>query len=78
MTAETITPQARRTKGLSQVLTEVVAAEFIATGFLLIAVIGSGIIAERRAGGSVGLALLANAIVVVALPLLRRWNADPA
>jgi hypothetical protein len=63
MTAEMITRQARRTKGLSHVLTEV---------------IGSGIIAERRAGGSVGLALLANAIVVVALPLLRRWNADPA
>lgn len=38
------------------------AAEFIATGFLLIAVVGSGIMAERLAGGNVAIALLANAI----------------
>lgn len=53
---------ARPAVGLSHVLTEAVAIEFIATGFLLIAVVGSGIMAERLAGGNVGLALLANAI----------------
>jgi len=36
--------------------------ELIATAFLLIGVVGSGIMAERLAGGNVGLALLANAI----------------
>ena len=38
------------------------AIEFIATAFLLIAVVGSGIMAERLAGGNMALALLANAI----------------
>ena len=38
------------------------AIEFVATAFLLIAVVGSGIMAERLAGGNVALALLANAI----------------
>ena len=38
------------------------AAESIATAFLLIAVVGSGIMAERLCGGNIGLALLANAI----------------
>jgi glycerol uptake facilitator-like aquaporin len=52
----------RHAAGLSHVLTEAVAVEFIATAFLLIAVVGSGIMAERLAGGNVGLALLANAI----------------
>lgn len=37
-------------------------AEAIATSFLLIAVVGSGIMAERLAGGNVALALLANAL----------------
>lgn len=37
-------------------------AEFIATAFLLIAVVGSGIAADRLSGGIVGLALLANAV----------------
>jgi glycerol uptake facilitator-like aquaporin len=36
--------------------------EFVATGFLLIAVVGSGIMAERLSGGNIALALLANAI----------------
>jgi len=36
--------------------------ELVATAFLLIAVIGSGIMAEKLCGGNVGLALLANAI----------------
>jgi glycerol uptake facilitator-like aquaporin len=36
--------------------------ELVATAFLLIAVVGSGIMAEKLCGGNVGLALLANAI----------------
>lgn len=55
-------PRVRHRPGLSHALTEAVAIEFIATGFLLIAIVGSGIMAERLAGGNVGLALLANAI----------------
>jgi glycerol uptake facilitator-like aquaporin len=38
------------------------AAEFVGTLFLLAAVVGSGIMAEKLAGGNVALALLANAI----------------
>lgn len=38
------------------------AAEFIGTAFLLTAVVGSGIMAERLSGGNAGLALLANAV----------------
>ncbi len=41
-------------------------AEVIATAFLLIAVVGSGIAAERLCGGNVGLALLANALATSA------------
>src|SRR5712691_3261220 len=37
-----------------------VTAEGVGTAFLLAAVVGSGIMGERLAGGSVGLALLAN------------------
>lgn len=37
-------------------------AEFIATAFLLIAIVGSGIAADRLCGGNAGLALLVNAI----------------
>jgi glycerol uptake facilitator-like aquaporin len=39
-----------------------VVAELIGTALLLAAVVGSGIMAERLAGGNVGIALLANAI----------------
>lgn len=39
-----------------------VAAEFVGTAFLLLAVVGSGIMAQRLFGANVGLALLANAI----------------
>jgi glycerol uptake facilitator-like aquaporin len=50
-----------------------VIAEFIATMFLLVAIVGSGIMAERLSGGNSALALLANAIatgcVLVALIL---------
>jgi glycerol uptake facilitator-like aquaporin len=38
------------------------AAEFFGTALLLTAVVGSGIMADRLAGGSIGLALLANSI----------------
>src|SRR4030081_2280406 len=39
-----------------------IVAEFVGTAMLLVAVVGSGIMAERLCGGNVGLALLANAI----------------
>jgi glycerol uptake facilitator-like aquaporin len=39
-----------------------VAAEFLGTGFLVAAVVGSGIMGERLAGGNTALALLANTI----------------
>jgi len=38
------------------------AVEFVGTAFLLMAVVGSGIMAERLAGGNVALALLANSL----------------
>jgi len=38
------------------------AAEFVGTAFLLAAVVGSGIMGERLAGGNVAIALLTNAI----------------
>jgi glycerol uptake facilitator-like aquaporin len=41
-------------------------AEFVATAFLLIAVVGSGIAAERLAGGNAAIALLANALATSA------------
>ena len=37
-------------------------AEFLGTGGLVAAVVGSGIMAERLAGGNVAIALLANTI----------------
>ena len=39
-----------------------VAAEFLSTGFLVAAVVGSGIMAERLSAGNTAIALLANAI----------------
>src|SRR5213593_2639629 len=39
-----------------------VAAEFLGTAFLVAAVVGSGIMAERLSAGNVALALLANTI----------------
>jgi glycerol uptake facilitator-like aquaporin len=64
VTAETVTQavSARHSGALTHSLTEVAAVECIATAFLLIGVVGSGIMAERLCGGNVGLALLANAI----------------
>jgi glycerol uptake facilitator-like aquaporin len=43
------------------------AAEFLGTGFLVAAVVGSGIMAERLAGGNVAIALLANTIATGAV-----------
>lgn len=45
-----------------QVLTKRASAEFIGTAFLVAAVVGSGIMAERLAAGNIALALLANTI----------------
>jgi glycerol uptake facilitator-like aquaporin len=42
------------------------ASEFLGTAFLVAAVVGSGIMAERLAGGNVALALLANTIATAA------------
>ncbi len=39
-----------------------IVSEFLGTMFLLVAVVGSGIMGERLAGGNVAIALLANAI----------------
>ena len=38
------------------------AAEFLGTAFLLVAVVGSGIMGERLAGGNVAIALMANSL----------------
>ena len=43
-------------------LSQRVAAEFLGTAFLVTAVVGSGIMAERLSGGNVAVALLANTI----------------
>jgi glycerol uptake facilitator-like aquaporin len=53
---------ATRPKGLARVVAWAAAMELVATAFLLIAVVGSGIMAERLCGGNIGLALLANAL----------------
>lgn len=47
---------------MNQTLARRVVAETLGTGFLLAAVVGSGIMAERLAGGNIALALLANTI----------------
>ena len=39
-----------------------IAAEFLGTAFLVAAVVGSGVMRERLAGGNVAIALLANTI----------------
>jgi len=58
MTAILATPS----KGLVRLIARAAAMELIATAYLLIAVVGSGIMAERLCAGNVGLALLANAL----------------
>ncbi len=62
MTAELAAKPRAMSRGLEPSLVLAAACEFVATGFLLIAVVGSGIMAERLCGGNAGLALLANAI----------------
>src|SRR5436309_12868626 len=54
--------EAARPAALSRPVVRAAFVEFVATAFLLIAVVGSGIMAERLAAGNTGLALLANAI----------------
>ncbi len=49
-------------KSVSENSTRRLAAEFVGTAFLLATVVGSGIMAERLAGGNVALALLGNTI----------------
>lgn len=49
-------------QALEPAAADVALFEFVATALLLIAVVGSGIMAERLCGGNVGLALLANAV----------------
>jgi len=44
---------------------QAVAAEFVGTAMLLCAVIGSGVMAERLAGGNIAVALLANTLATV-------------
>ncbi len=53
---------ATRPEALSRPVIAAALVELVATAFLLIAVVGSGIMAERLCGGNVGLALLANAL----------------
>lgn len=43
------------------------AAEFVGTAFLLAAIVGSGIMAERLAGGNAAVALLANTAAIAAM-----------
>lgn len=52
----------RRFENMRQILARQAVAESIGTAMLLAAVVGSGIMAERLAGGNAALALLANAI----------------
>ena len=48
-------------------MTRRLAAEFLGTALLLAAVVGSGIMGVKLAGGNVGLALLANSIATGAI-----------
>jgi len=53
---------AGRPAALARPVVHAAMIELIATAFLLMAVVGSGIMAERLAAGNTGLALLANAV----------------
>src|SRR5271163_3027324 len=53
---------AERSAAFSRPVVGAAVIELVATAFLLIGVVGSGIMAERLCGGNVGLALLANAV----------------
>jgi glycerol uptake facilitator-like aquaporin len=56
------TAVASRTVVTTPHIAEAAAIECVATAFLLIAVVGSGIMGERLSGGNAGIALLANSI----------------
>jgi glycerol uptake facilitator-like aquaporin len=61
---------------LDATLSRRLVAEALGTGFLLIAVVGSGIFGERLSGGNVGLTLLVNALATAAtLFALIEWLA---
>src|ERR1700733_2232309 len=47
---------------MTMLLSRRLAAEFLGTAFLVAAVVGSGVMAERLSGGNVAVALLANTI----------------
>lgn len=52
-------------------------AEFVGTGFLLIAVVGSGIAAQRLSPGDIGLQLLENALATAAALVWLIWVFGP-
>ena len=54
-----------------------IAAEAVGTGFLLAAVVGSGIMGERLAGGNVAIALLANTLATGAMLVTLILTFDP-
>ena len=58
----TFLEMAAHRRALSRPIVHEAFTELVATAFLLIAVVGSGIMAEKLCGGNLGLALLANAI----------------
>lgn len=62
MPADAVTGTPPRLAALARPGVQATLVELVATTYLLIAVVGSGIMAERLAGGNVALALLANAI----------------
>jgi glycerol uptake facilitator-like aquaporin len=47
---------------MTHTLPRKIVSEFVGTGFLVAAVVGSGIMGERLAGGNVAIALLANTV----------------
>jgi glycerol uptake facilitator-like aquaporin len=58
----TLSASAVRRPALSRPVVREAFTELVATAFLLMAVVGSGIMAEKLSAGNVGLALLANSI----------------
>ena len=53
------------------------AAEALGTGMLVATVVGSGIMADKLAGGNVALALLGNTIPTGAMLVVRRGGSSP-
>ena len=60
--------EAARPAGRSRSVVHAALIELVATAFLLIGVVGSGIMAEKLSGGNVALALLANAVATGGAP----------